>query len=56
MKVVIDAYNGTVAFYLMDAADPIAMTYQRIFPELFKPFAPSRLIWESTFVIPKTSS
>jgi uncharacterized protein len=39
VKVVIDAYNGTVAFYLMDAADPIAMTYQRIFPELFKPFA-----------------
>ena len=39
VKVVIDAYNGTVAFYLMDAADPIAMTYQRIFPELFKSFA-----------------
>ena len=39
MKVVIDAYNGTVDFYLMDPADPIAATYQRIFPALFKPFA-----------------
>ena len=38
VKVVIDAYNGTVDFYLMDAADPIAATYQRIFPGLFKPF------------------
>ncbi len=39
VKVVIDAYNGTVDFYLMDSADPIAATYQRIFPGLFKPFA-----------------
>jgi uncharacterized membrane protein (UPF0182 family) len=39
VKVVIDAYNGTVDFYLMDTADPIAATYQRIFPSLFKPFA-----------------
>ena len=39
MKVVVDAYNGTVDFYLMDSAEPIAATYQRIFPGLFKPFA-----------------
>ena len=39
MKIVIDAYNGTVDFYLMDSADPIAATYQRIFPGVFKPFA-----------------
>ncbi len=39
VKVVIDAYNGTVDFYLMDPADAIAATYQRIFPGLFKPFA-----------------
>jgi len=39
VKVVIDAYNGTVDFYLMDQTDPIAATYQRIFPALFKPFA-----------------
>jgi len=39
VKVVIDAYNGTVNFYLVDPADAIAATYQRIFPGLFKAFA-----------------
>jgi uncharacterized membrane protein (UPF0182 family) len=39
VKAVIDAYNGTVDFYLIDQADPIAATYRRIFPGLFKPFA-----------------
>jgi uncharacterized membrane protein (UPF0182 family) len=39
VKVVVDAYNGIVDFYLMDSTDPIAATYQRIFPGLFKPFA-----------------
>jgi len=38
VKVIVDAYNGTVDFYLIDPADPIAATYQRIFPSLFKPF------------------
>jgi uncharacterized membrane protein (UPF0182 family) len=39
VKVVVDAYNGTVDFFLIDPGDPIAATYQRIFPSLFKPFA-----------------
>ncbi len=39
VKVVVDAYNGTVDFYLIDPTDPIAATYRRIFPGLFKPFA-----------------
>ena len=38
VKVIIDAYNGTVDFYLIDTGDPVAATYQRIFPSLFKPF------------------
>jgi uncharacterized protein len=37
VKVVIDAYNGTVTFYVADATDPIVATYRRIFPALFKP-------------------
>jgi uncharacterized protein len=37
VKVVVDAYNGTVDFYVSDPADPILRTYQRIFPGLFKP-------------------
>ena len=37
VKATIDAYNGTVAFYLVDPADPIALTLQRIFPTLLRP-------------------
>ena len=37
VKVVIDAYNGTVDFYVTDPADPIVATYRRIFPSLFRP-------------------
>jgi len=37
VKVVIDAYNGTVDFYVSDPGDPIIGTYERIFPGLFKP-------------------
>src|SRR5437899_4344539 len=39
VKIVVDAYHGTVDFYLIDAGDPVAATYQRIFPSLFKPFS-----------------
>jgi uncharacterized protein len=37
VKVVIDAYNGAVDIFLADTSDPVAATYQRIFPQLFKP-------------------
>lgn len=36
IKVVIDAYNGDVDFYVVDDEDPIAKTYQKVYPELFK--------------------
>lgn len=39
VKVVVDAYNGSVDFYVSDPADPIIATYRRIFPALFKPFS-----------------
>ncbi len=39
VKIVIDAYNGSVGFYVSDPADPIIASYRRIFPALFKPFA-----------------
>ena len=38
VKITIDAYNGEVCFYLVDEKDPIAGTYAKIFPGLFKPF------------------
>ena len=36
VKVVIDAYDGTTAFYVFDTQDPILSAYRRIFPDLFK--------------------
>jgi len=39
VKVVVDAYHGTVDFYVVDPADPIAQTWSKIFPEKFKPFS-----------------
>jgi hypothetical protein len=39
VKVTIDAYNGTTTFYLADPGDPIAATYQRMFPQLFRALA-----------------
>lgn len=36
VKVVVDAYDGTVDFYAVDKEDPILQTYQRIFPGVFK--------------------
>lgn len=38
IKVTIDAYNGDVKFYVIDKDDPIAQTYQKIYPELFKSY------------------
>jgi uncharacterized membrane protein (UPF0182 family) len=37
VKVVIDAYNGDVSYYVVDPSDPIVQTYGKIFPTLFKP-------------------
>jgi uncharacterized membrane protein (UPF0182 family) len=37
VKVVVDAYNGDVSYYLIDPSDPLARTYEKIFPGLFKP-------------------
>jgi hypothetical protein len=39
VKVVTDAYNGDVTFYVMDDKDPLIRTYMKIFPTLFKPFS-----------------
>ena len=39
VKVVIDAYEGTVDFYIADDTDPIIKTYSRIFPGAFKPLS-----------------
>jgi len=39
VKVVVDAYHGTVNFYVADENDPIIQTWSKIFPHLFKSLA-----------------
>jgi len=39
VKVVVDAYNGTVSFYVVDGEDIIIRTYEKIFPTLFRPLS-----------------
>lgn len=36
VKVVVDAYNGDTTYYVVDQDDPVARTYQKIYPTLFK--------------------
>jgi uncharacterized membrane protein (UPF0182 family) len=37
VKVVVDAYHGSVDLYVADKSDPIVNTWSAIFPNLFKP-------------------
>ena len=39
VKVVVDAYNGKADFYIADESDPIIRTWDKIFPQLFKPLS-----------------
>jgi uncharacterized protein len=35
VKAVVDAYNGSVRFYVFDPQDPLIQAYQKVFPQLF---------------------
>jgi uncharacterized membrane protein (UPF0182 family) len=35
VKAVIDAYNGSVHFYVFDSSDPLIESYRKMFPDLF---------------------
>ena len=37
VKVVIDAYHGSMKFYVVDPADPLVRAYRKAFPKLFTP-------------------
>ncbi|MEI6442615.1 MAG: UPF0182 family protein [Nostocales cyanobacterium ELA583] len=37
VKVIIDAYNGTVRFYIADPQDPLITAWSKIFPQMFQP-------------------
>jgi uncharacterized membrane protein (UPF0182 family) len=36
VKIIVDAYNGDIDFYIVEPEDPIIRVYQNIFPGLFK--------------------
>ncbi len=38
VKVVVDAYDGTTTFYVIDPGDPIIQAWRKIFPGLFQDF------------------
>ncbi|MFZ0545354.1 MAG: UPF0182 family protein, partial [Candidatus Promineifilaceae bacterium] len=38
VKITIDAYDGTVTYYMVDDQDPIIKAYSQAFPGLFRPF------------------
>src|SRR5579864_8707030 len=37
VKVVVDAYDGTTSYYVIDPKDPLTRAYEATFPSLFKP-------------------
>lgn len=37
VKVLVDAYDGTMNFYITDKSDPIVMAYRNTYPDLFMP-------------------
>ena len=37
VKAVVDAYDGSVSFYVFDEADPVLRAYRGLFPALFRP-------------------
>ncbi len=39
VKIVVDAYNGSVHFYMADERDPIIRTWAQIFPHMFEPLS-----------------
>jgi uncharacterized membrane protein (UPF0182 family) len=39
VKVTVDAYHGTVRFYVIDDTDPVVATLRSVFPDLFRPLS-----------------
>src|SRR6267378_562659 len=39
VKVVTDAYDGTISYYIVDDKDPVVRNLKAIYPDLFKPIA-----------------
>ncbi|MBW4466627.1 MAG: UPF0182 family protein [Pegethrix bostrychoides GSE-TBD4-15B] len=39
VKVLVDAYHGSVTFYIADPQDPVIQAWSRIFPNIFRPLS-----------------
>lgn len=39
VKVVVDAYQGDISFYVSDPTDPLIRTYSKIYPSLYRPLS-----------------
>ena len=53
VKATVDAYDGTVRFYVMDPKDPIVNTYRKAFPELFTDVSQASLELRAHFRYPE---
>ena len=54
VKVVVDAYHGTVDFYVTDPQDPLIQAYRAIFPALFRDVEQAPAVIREHFRYPET--
>jgi len=54
VKAIVDAYDGTVDFYVAEPDDPIIRSYQKIFPDTFKPLDEMSADLRRHIRVPKT--
>ncbi|HEX6868087.1 MAG TPA: UPF0182 family protein [Candidatus Limnocylindrales bacterium] len=53
VKITVDAYDGTMHFYVNDPDDPIIRAYQGVFPDLFEPLSAMPADLQSHLRIPE---
>ncbi len=56
VKITMDAYDGTMHFYLNDPNDPIIRAYAGVFPQLFEPIETCRTTCAPTCACPRNCS
>jgi hypothetical protein len=44
VKAIVDAYNGTVTFYVVDPSDPLIQVWEKAFPHLFTTAIPPTIV------------
>lgn len=53
VKVVVDAYDGSMKYYVSDPSDPIIQVWQKTFPDLFVPFTEASSELQAHFRYPE---